>query len=174
MQRRACVGRLAASLGSNATMGQGRAEVFTIGKQRRSYHRGREFELGEASVIVDGEKSGAGHVGEFVRRYDVIETAISRIDAGERFRQVAARDYGRTGGFGRQASSFRLATSPGTLHPGLRQRASPLATLRRCFPAVAGAVPGVGGQPSGKSRKFRFQNKLISMDATVMAPTSSA
>jgi hypothetical protein len=61
--------------------------------------------------------------------------------------------------------------------------ASALATLPNCFPATAGEMSAGGGQrtefeigfpgPGKKKQKFRFKNKLLSLDATVIALCAS-
>ena len=42
-----------------------------------------------------------------------------------------------------------------------------MAVIRRRVPAVAGAVPDAG-RPRCEQAEFRFKNKLISMDASVI------
>jgi len=67
--------------------------------------------------------------------------------------------------FRRETQAFRSAHSSLALNLGLRHSASPLAVVSDGVPRVAG--PLSGSAHNGR-REFRFENKLLSLDAAVI------
>jgi hypothetical protein len=83
-------------------------------------------------------------------------------------RQVVAGDLRGLGGFGRETSSSGVTRSARAFHVGLCQRASPLANVRNGVSSTAAEMPDLAASRTDQNRRFRFKNKLMSLDATVI------